>query len=108
MKKLLVVIAFILPVLFLQAQSTKLPSSAPKKAHIKEISTSKLPKVITSYISTNLPNAKIIKAMKQKRNPGAKYIVNVDIKTKHHTLVFNKSGELAKLDGKIIKTSMEH
>jgi len=101
-------IAFVLPVLFIQAQSKKPSSSAPKKSHVKEISTSKLPKFITNFISTNLPNAKIIKAMKQKRNPGAKYIVNVDIKTKHHTLVFNKSGELAKLDGKIIKTSMEH
>jgi hypothetical protein len=107
MKKSLIMFAFILPSLFLQGQSTKPPSSAPKKLHTKEISPSKLPKSITNYISINLPSAKITKSMKQKRDPGAKYIVNVDIKTKHHTLVFNKGGELVKLDGKKIKTAKD-
>jgi len=105
MNKLLIMIAFVLPVSFLQAQSTTPPSSAPQKLHIKEIPPSKLPKFIINYISTNLPSAKITKAMKQKRNPGAKYIVNVKIKTKYHTLVFNKDSELVKLDGKKIENA---
>jgi hypothetical protein len=107
MRKFLVLIVFVFPLLFVQAQGAKSQSVSRKKVHVKEITPSKLPKSITKYISVNLPNAKITKAMKQRRSPGAKYIVNVDIKTKHHTLVFNKEGGLVKLDGKKIKTATD-
>lgn len=96
--------AFVSPLLFLQAQINKHPS-ALKKVHIKEIPPSRLPKSITNYISKNLPNATITMATKQKRNPDAAYIVKIDIKTRHHTLIFNKGSELVKLDAKRLEAT---
>ena len=69
----------------------------------KVIPASKLPSNVTKYISDNLPNARITRAVKQKRSPDATYVVNLTIKTKAHTLVFNKAGALVKLDGKALK-----
>jgi hypothetical protein len=107
MRKFLVVTLFVFPFLFIQGQSAKPRSADPKKVHAKVISPSKLPEFINRYISTNLPNAKITKAIKQRRSPGAKYIVHVEIKTKHHTLIFNKDGGLVNLDGKKITTATD-
>jgi hypothetical protein len=103
MRKILIIIAFVLPVMLLQAQNTKNPSAS--KSHKKEIPASKLPDNVTSYIATNLPNARITKVTKQKRNPGATYIVAISIKTKHHTLVFNNAGDLVKLNGKKLEST---
>jgi hypothetical protein len=95
MRKILIIIAFILPTLALHAQKAK------------EIAPAKLPDNVTSYISANLPNAKITKVVKQKRNPDATYVVSVSIKTKYHKLVFNKAGVLVKLDGKKLKATVK-
>jgi hypothetical protein len=75
-----------------------------KKVQGKEVPASRLPKKSIKYISANLPNAAIIKVIKQRRNPGAKFVVSVRIKSKNHTLVFDKSGDLVLLDGKKVYT----
>jgi hypothetical protein len=106
MKRFLILMIIILPVVFLQAQSIRQSSSAAKKTHAKEISASRLPKQVTAYISANLPNARITKVMKQKRDPSAKYVVHLEIKSKHHTLIFNKDAELVNLDGKRLTSTV--
>jgi hypothetical protein len=104
MKRFLIIFALILPVVFLPGPVSAQTSS--KKIQKKEIAASKLPDKVTKYISANLPNAKITKAVKQKRHPEAAYVVYLTIKTKYHTLVFNKSGELVKLDGKKLDSTV--
>ena len=104
MRKFIFLTAFLLPVLFMYPQNGK--DQSAQKTSGKEIPASKLPKQVTAYISANLPNARITKATKQKRNPSATYVVAVDIKTRHHTLVFDKSGVLVRLDGKKLKATV--
>jgi hypothetical protein len=104
MKRLLIMLVLILPVAFLPVPVSAQTTS--KKIQKKEIAASKLPDKVTKYISANLPNAKITKAVKQKRQPEATYVVHLTIKTKYHTLVFNKSGELVKLDGKRLDSTV--
>lgn len=95
MKKLLLIIAFILPIIFAQAAMKKEPVlTKPQK---KEIGVSHLPKPAVSWISQNLPHAKINKVWKQKDKPGEKYIVAVTIKTKYHTIVFDKKGAFVRI-----------
>jgi hypothetical protein len=95
MKKLLLIFIFILPLTFAQAAMKKEPvSTKPLK---KEIAVSHLPKATLSWISQNLPHAKITKVWKQKDKPGEKYIVAVTIKTKYHTIIFNKKGEFVRV-----------
>jgi hypothetical protein len=105
MKKLFVVIAIILPALLLRAQDGKQRSPDPAKGHTREISPKRLPKSITTYIMFNLPDATITKATKQRKNPGGTYVVTLQLKTIRHILVFNKQGELVKLNGKRIKAA---
>jgi hypothetical protein len=95
MRKLLILITFLLSVVLLQAQHAKEPS-APK-SHKKEISASRLPKKITNFITLNLPHAKITKVVKQRSVPGEKYLVYVQIKTRHHMLVFSSKGEYVRV-----------
>ena len=104
MRKLLIVTILILPVLVAAGQGSR--EAKTPKVHKKEIAPEKLPKSITAYIQKNLPSAKITKAVKQRKKPDAAYIVYVTIKTKHHTLVFNKSEALVKLDGKRLKATV--
>jgi hypothetical protein len=104
MRKFFMVVGIILPLFFMQAIASGQGNT--KKIQKKEIAASKLPDKITKYISANLPNAKITKAVKQKRQPEATYVVHLTIKTKYHTLVFNKSGELVKLDGKKLDSTV--
>ena len=89
MRMLLMILAFVLPVLTISEPAVAQARS--KKSQKKEVSKDKLPEKITKYIAANLPNGKITKAVKQKRNPDATWVVPVTIKSKHHTLVFNKS-----------------
>jgi hypothetical protein len=103
MKKILLILAFLVPFVLAGAQNTR--GVPEKKIHVKEIPPSRLPGRVTSYISANLPNGKIKKATKQKHEPEAKFVVIVVIKDKRHTLVFNKSGYLVKLDGKKVYTA---
>ncbi len=101
-------IVFIFLILSLSLTSLQAQSGHEKdqpKVHKKEIAASKLPSKVTRYISANLPNASITKATKQRRNPDAKFEVHVVIKARHHNLVFNKAGDLVKLDGKRVYTS---
>ncbi len=94
-KAVILMIAVILPVIFIDAQETKKSSSS--KVHRKEISASRLPKKITAFISENLPHAKIDRAVKQRGNPGEKFQVFVTIKTMHHMLVFDSKGEFVRV-----------
>ncbi len=104
MRKLLVILAVAIPLFALPLQSYS--QSTSKKTQKKEIPASKLPDKVTKYISANLPNAKIKKAVKQKHKPDATYVVHVTIKTKAHTLIFNRSGELVNLDGKKLDSTV--
>ncbi len=80
--------------------------SSSRQTQKKEIPASKLPEKATKYISANLPNAKIKKVVKQKRKPDATYVVYVTIKTKAHTLIFNRGGVLVNLDGKKLEATV--
>ena len=95
MKKALLLIAFILPVMFLQAQTVK--EKSPSKSSRKEIPASRLPKKVTTFISPSLPNAKITKVIKQKGRPEEKYIVSLSIKTKAHVLIFSNKGDFVRV-----------
>jgi hypothetical protein len=96
-------LAALLSALLLQAGEPGPGQSGPKKPRTKEISAARLPRSVTGYIAENLPTARITRVIKQKRTPGAKYIVSVTMKTKHHTLIFTRDGELVNLDGKKLK-----
>jgi hypothetical protein len=95
MKTLLLILAFILPMELAHAEMKK--ESASKKTQKKEIAVSHLPKAAVNWISQNLPHAKINKVWKQKDKPGEKYIVAVTIKTKYHTMVFDKRGDFVRV-----------
>ncbi len=94
-KAVFLIMALILPVIFADAQGPKKTSSV--NVHRKEIPATKLPKKITSFISENLPHAKIDRAVKQRGNPNEKYQVYVTIKTMHHMLVFNNKSEFVRV-----------
>jgi hypothetical protein len=104
MRRLFIIFAIVLPILALPGQAISQTTS--NKTQKKEIAPEKLPSKVTSYIYANLPNAKITKAVKQKRKPDATWIVYVNIKSKHHTLIFNKSGVLVNLNGKKLDSTV--
>jgi hypothetical protein len=95
MRKLLILITFLVSVVVLQAQHAK-EATAPK-SHKKEIAASKLPKKVTNFITLNLPHAKITKVIKQRSVPAEKYLVYIQIKSRHHMLVFDKKGEYVRV-----------
>jgi hypothetical protein len=95
MRTILILTAFLLPMTILQAQNAKEP--AAPRSHKKEISASKLPKKITNFITLNLPHAKITRVIKQRSVPAEKYLVYVQIKTRHHMLVFDSKGEYVRV-----------
>ena len=98
------IFAFVLPILAVSEPASA--QSTSKKTQKKEVEVSKLPQKITDYIHANLPSGKITKAVKQKRQPDATWVVHVSIKGKHHTLVFNNSNELVKLNGKKLDSTV--
>jgi hypothetical protein len=107
MKKIVLMVALLLPAVVLLAQEQK---DAPVKAKTEksentQINPSQLPKNVNNYITTNLPGAKITKAT---RNPGsqdAMYQVSVDLKGKEHSLIFDKDGNFRKMGEEKTKIS---
>jgi hypothetical protein len=91
----MLILAFVIPVLFLQAQ--KSPEKTTPKYHQKEVPASRLPKKATKFISANLPHATITRVIRQRGNPDEKFIVSVTIKTFHHVLIFNRHGDFVRL-----------
>jgi hypothetical protein len=112
MKKMILMMAFLVPTMFIFAQNAKEVAPAKgaaketttQKSNAKEIPVSQLPKAATDYITNNLPGAKITKVTKAENDAEAMYHVAVDLKGKAHSLIFNKEGKFMKMGEEKVTT----